>query len=1129
MGLRPQSPVVDEQVVAARPKPSVQARRADREASLGQLVSAVFDGYADRPALGQRAAELVTEDGRRRHRLLPEFTTITYRELANRVAAVASGLRPRVGRGEFVGILGHTSPDLVTLDLACLPLDAVSVPLQASASPERLAPVLAETGAVLLATSVELLDLAAATVEISPSVRHLVVFDLRFGDQDHEDRVAAARQRLGIPVDTLSDVLDRGLDLPPVAQRLDPRPDRIVTLIYTSGSTGTPKGAVYTERMVADLWRGVRPLPEELGLISVQYLPQSHIMGRAVLTDTLASGGTAYFTGRPDQSTLFEDHVLVRPTEVVFVPRLCDLLLRRYRDHPGTREQALAHVREELLGDRVAWAGTGSAPLSEELTSFFRDVLGVHLHDLYGSTEARVVLIDGRVQRWHVLDFKLVDVPELGYRGTDTPYPRGELLLRVRGGTTEYYKRPEATASVLDEDGYYRTGDIMALTGPDTMAYVDRRNNVLKLSQGEFVALSTLEAQFVNSPLVHQIHLHGNSERAYLLAVVVPTPEALAEHGDGLAAAVLESLRELGREHGLNSYEVPRDVLVETEPFSTANGLLSDVRKQIRPKLRERYGPALERRYAAHAEAEGGRVARLRAAAGHEPVLATVCRAAETLLNQPEGSLGAGDRFGDLGGDSLSAVGFVALLKEVFAVDVPVALVIDPTADLGRLAAHIEHGTGRPTAASVHGEDRATIHARDLELAKFLDPALLAGAGSLPAAQGPVRTVLLTGATGYLGRFLCLDWLSRLAPDGGTLVCVVRGRDERDARARLAAVFDGAARERFDALSAHLRVLAGDIGEAGLGLPDETWRELASTVDLVVHPAALVNHVLPYEELFGPNVLGTAEVIRLALTTRRKPVNYVSTVAVLSGAPQAAAEEADIRSASPSRTLDGAAYATGYGASKWAGEVLLREAHARFALPVAVFRSDLILAHTTYPGQLNVPDVFTRLLYSLVLTGLAPHSFYAPDATRPRAHYDGLPVDFTSAAITALGGRGTEGYRTYNVLNPHDDNISLDTFVDWLLADGHHITRLDSYQDWLTRFEEALRALPERQRSQSVLPLLTAFRTPAPAVPGSAVPAPRFRSAVQEAAVGPDKDIPHLDHALITKYITDLRQLGLLA
>ena len=98
-----------------------------------------------------------------------------------------------------------------------------------------------------------------------------------------------------------------------------------------------------------------------------------------------------------------------------------------------------------------------------------------------------MVLFDGEIQRPPVIDYKLVDVPELGYFATDRPHPRGELLVKTADMFPGYYKRPETTAEVFDADGYYRTGDVLAEVAPDRLVYVDRRNNVLKLSQGEFV------------------------------------------------------------------------------------------------------------------------------------------------------------------------------------------------------------------------------------------------------------------------------------------------------------------------------------------------------------------------------------------------------------------------------------------------------------------------------------------------------------------------------------------------------------------------------------------------------------------------------------------------------------------
>ena len=114
--------------------------------------------------------------------------------------------------------------------------------------------------------------------------------------------------------------------------------------------------------------------------------------------------------------------------------------------------------------------------------------------------------------------------------------------------------------------------------------------------------------------------------------------------------------------------------------------------------------------------------------------------------------------------------------------------------------------------------------------------------------------------------------------------------------------------------------------------------------------------------------------------------------------------DADVRTTSPVRPLSSEGYADGYANSKWAAEVLLRDAHDRFGLPVATFRSDMILAHSRYEGQLNVPDMFTRLLLSIVVTGLAPQSFYSGTA---KPHYPGLPVDFTAEAIAVLGAKAS--------------------------------------------------------------------------------------------------------------------------
>src|SRR5262249_32647676 len=191
---------------------------------------------------------------------------------------------------------------------------------------------------------------------------------------------------------------------------------------------------------------------------------------------------------------------------------------------------------------------------------------------------------------------------------------------------------------------------------------------------------------------------------------------------------------------------------------------------------------------------------------------------------------------------------------------------------------------------------------------------------------------------------------------------------------------------------------------------------------------------------------------------------------------------------------------------------------------------------TTYAGQLNVSDLFTRMALSLVATGVAPGSFYQLDAdgNRQRAHFDGLPVDFIAEAIATLGARAVEGFETYHVMNPHDDGVGLDEYLDWLIEAGYPIRRIGDFEEWLQRFETALRALPDQQRQHSVLEvLLWLLRNsndlqPAEPTRGSFAPTDRFRAAVQEAKIGPDNDIPHVSAPIIIKYATDLQLLGLL-
>jgi thioester reductase-like protein len=423
-----------------------------------------------------------------------------------------------------------------------------------------------------------------------------------------------------------------------------------------------------------------------------------------------------------------------------------------------------------------------------------------------------------------------------------------------------------------------------------------------------------------------------------------------------------------------------------------------------------------------------------------------------------------------LGIDSMAAVELAARLEEDFAVELPVSTAYDST--LGELADGLLQliGLGDQTGsdaepartfASVHGKGATMIPASDLRLERFFSSAELQAARlAAPAAATP-RVVLLTGANGFVARYLALELLERLPADG-KLVCLVRGENDAAARQRLYAGFGDSAPElvrKLDAHSRQLEVRAGNITRPFLGLDRATYDTLCQEVDSIVHSAGLVNHALTYEQLFEPNVLGTTRLMRMAITDRIKPIHFLSSVALIASLRREGRvfEHEEPAAIWPERPNDGP-YASGYGTSKWACELLLQRLHAELGVPVSSYRCGLVLGHRTARGQINADDVLTLLLRAIVMAGSAPKSFYdRPEQRR----FPILPVDYVASALAALVVQPTRGCHTYHVVGGSDESepeVSLDTFVDWIQSAGYPVTRVSDQRDWFDDVRTRLHA-----------------------------------------------------------------------
>jgi amino acid adenylation domain-containing protein/thioester reductase-like protein len=892
------------------------------------------------------------------------------------------------------------------------------------------------------------------------------------------------------------DVEDPRIDTQPSTALPAPAADDVAYIIYTSGTTGVPKGVAVTHHNVTRLFDS---LDVGVELTRGQVWTQCHSLA------------FDYSVWEIWGALLHGARLVVVPESVVGSPTdLHALLVTEGITVLSQTPSAVGVLSTDGLD--LAALLVGGEPCPVEVVD--RWAPGRVMVNGYGPTETTVyATISAPLTAGSGVVPIGAPVPGAALFVLDgwlRPVPTGvvgELYVAGRGVASGYVRRAGLTGSRFVACPFvgagapatrmYRTGDLVCWAPDGQLRYVGRADEQVKI-RGYRIELGEVRAALAGLDGVEQAVViaredHPGDKR--LVGYITGTTDSA-----GIRAALAERLP---------AYMVPAAVVALDALPLTVNG-----------KLDTRALPAPEYTAAGY-----------RAPATlTEEILAGIYAQVLGLER-----VGVDDSFFELGGDSLSAMRVIAAINTSLDAGLAVPTLFHAPS-VKSLSQQLGRHAGSECFASVHGRDVTEVHAGDLTLDKFIDATTLTAAPTLPGPSAEVRTVLLTGATGFLGRYLALQWLQRMELVDGTLICLVRANSDEEARRRLDKTFDGGDPQLLadyrELAAENLQVLAGDKGEANLGLDQQTWQRLADTVDLIVDPAALVNGVLPYRELFAPNVVGTAELIRIALTTKLKPYTYVSTANVGDQIESSAfTEDADIRAISPTRTLDDS-NANGYGTSKWAGEVLLREANDLCALPVAVFRCDMILADTSYAGQLNVSDMFTQMVLSLLATGVAPASFYQLDAegNRQRAHLDGLPVEFVAEAIATLGAQVIDGFETYHVMNPHDDGIGLDEYVDWVIEAGYPIQRIGDFGEWVQRFETGLRALPDRQRPGTVLELLLRNSTdlqPAEPMRGSVAPTERFRAAAQEAEIGCDKDIPHVSAPIILKYVTDLQLLGL--
>ncbi|OBG47670.1 hypothetical protein A5669_04970 [Mycolicibacterium fortuitum] len=401
----------DAQFVQARPDPSISAQITQPGMGLRRAVQIVMEGYGSRPALGWRASMLVESvDGRTRVELLPDFVTITYSQLRDRVTTVVHALAGDfLEPGDRVCVLGFAGVDHVVMDMALMLLGAVLVP-PTRVSIDQPSVGLGEPGPRMVAASLANIDDAVDLILQFRNPATLLLFDYRPEVDEHREKLAAARARLRITapgawISVLRDLVGLGQTLPAVEWTAPEDENPLTVPFYTASRTGTRACAGSGKRRAAGTWPAPCNTANFIGrgalpALTFNLMPLSDRLGRQALYLTLASGGTCYFTAKNDLSTFLDDMALVRPTILNLVPRAWEMLYEEFRlevqrrsqttrDRACLEAEVAAQQRQRLLGGRCFTAMSGISPIATHLKTWMHDDLDLDLIDGHGGSAQR--------------------------------------------------------------------------------------------------------------------------------------------------------------------------------------------------------------------------------------------------------------------------------------------------------------------------------------------------------------------------------------------------------------------------------------------------------------------------------------------------------------------------------------------------------------------------------------------------------------------------------------------------------------------------------------------------------------------------------------------------------------------
>jgi long-chain acyl-CoA synthetase len=508
--------------------------------TVADALASTVERYGDRPAYSDKAVSTGSTSE------VAGWRTFTWQQMYDAARDVAAALVDLgVEPGRTVAIMATNRIEHLVADMGAVLAGAVPMSIYNTLSPEQVAFIAGQSRpAAVFAETADHLERWRAALTSEAGVLAVV----GIGDATLDDPRFT----------TWGDFVERGAAAPhdPVDARTAAlRPDDPVTILYTSGTTGDPKGVELSHRNVLfDCEGGLRVSKLEGTNLTVSYLPYAHIAERILSLYIPQYYGDGHIHLVADPSVLLGALGEVHPAQFFGVPRVWEkiqsgvsglLAMEPDAGKKASVEHAMTvgveyveslqvgHttspdlqarydvVNATVLGpikamlglDQVVWAASASAPMPLEVARFFAG-LGMPIYDIWGMTETC-----GGATACGPGAFRLGSVgrayPGIELRIADD----GELLARGPIMTSGYHQRPEATADLLDDEGWLHTGDIAAIDDDGFVSIVDRKKELIITSAGKNIAPSNIESYLKESPIVGHALAFGDN-RPYVVAVL---------------------------------------------------------------------------------------------------------------------------------------------------------------------------------------------------------------------------------------------------------------------------------------------------------------------------------------------------------------------------------------------------------------------------------------------------------------------------------------------------------------------------------------------------------------------------------------------------------------------------------